>query len=214
MNLNKQQGTVMKKIHILKESIIATLIVLLITYVISFFPWSLEYGKALHQGFADFDIYDLYYSGRNTQNTERDTNIVLVQLGDSREEIAEQINLIGAHHSKVIAIDGFFVSAGDSAGDSKFFTAINKKPNLIFSNVYTSQGLIPNFFYNNTDRCGYGNFLGEEFSVIRFFYPRLTVDGKQYEAFTSCIVRMADKNKYDILNGRYNDREIIHYKAI
>jgi hypothetical protein len=57
------------KIQVLKESIIATIILLLITWLISFIPWSLEYGKALHQGFADFDIYDLYYTGKDKQNT-------------------------------------------------------------------------------------------------------------------------------------------------
>ena len=54
-----------KKIHVFKESAIATTILLLVTYLISFVPWSLEYAKALHQGFADFDIYDLYYSEKN-----------------------------------------------------------------------------------------------------------------------------------------------------
>src|SRR5436190_21814580 len=97
-----------KKIQVLKESIVATTILLLVTYFISFIPWSLEYGKALHQGFADFDIYDLYYTGKDKQNTRRDPNIVLVQLGETRDEIAGQIDTISKYHPKIIAIDAFF----------------------------------------------------------------------------------------------------------
>src|SRR5436189_6422213 len=96
------------KTQVLKESVIATIILLIATYLISFIPWSEEYGKALHQGFADFDIYDLYYSGKNKQNTTRDTNIILVQIDTGRANIAQQIELLGNCDPKIIAIDAFF----------------------------------------------------------------------------------------------------------
>ena len=67
----------MKKINLLKESIIATVIIFFLTVILIKIPFSLEYGKALHQGFADFDIYDLHYSGN--QSTSRDTNVIIVE---------------------------------------------------------------------------------------------------------------------------------------
>ena len=109
----------MKKLHFLKEAFIATLIVLIITYLISFIPLSLEYGKALHQGFADFDIYDLYYSGKGKPNIIGDTDIVLVELGADRSEIADQINLLSPYHPKIIALDATFENPRDSLGDIK-----------------------------------------------------------------------------------------------
>src|SRR5205809_4283230 len=121
-----------KKIHVFKESIIATIIVLLVTYCVSFIPWSLEYGKALRQGFADFDIYDLYYTGKDKQNTKRDSNIILVQLDTGRTEIAQQIDLISNYGPKVIAIDAFFETQKDN--DSFFWHTINSRPNIVFLN--------------------------------------------------------------------------------
>src|SRR5436190_3618634 len=112
-----------KKIQVLKESIVATTILLLVTYLISFIPWSLEYGKALHQGFADFDIYDLYYSGKNKQNTTRDTNIILVQIDTGRTNIARQIELLSNYYPKIIAIDAFFEKPSDN--DSSFLQTIH-----------------------------------------------------------------------------------------
>lgn len=81
----------MKKVHLFKEAIITTLIVLVTTFFISFIPWSLEYAKALHQGFADFDIYDVYYLGNKQISNNRDPDIILVELGNNRSEIENQI---------------------------------------------------------------------------------------------------------------------------
>src|SRR5262249_21522691 len=97
--------------QIIKESTLATIILLLATYLISFIPWSEEYGKALHQGFADFDIYDLYYAGK--KNLKRDTNIVLVQIDTARKEIADEIELLSHCDPKLIAIDAFLESPSD-----------------------------------------------------------------------------------------------------
>src|SRR6266446_6048317 len=120
------------KIQVLKESIIATIILLLVTWLISFIPWSLEYGKALHQGFSDFDIYDLYYSGKDKQNTKRDSNIVLVQIDTGRAAIAQQIDLLSNYNPGIIAIDAFFETPSEN--DSAFLQTINSKSNLVFLN--------------------------------------------------------------------------------
>ena len=124
-----------KKIHTLKESIIATIILLLATYLVSFIPWSLEYGKALHQGFSDFDIYDLYYSGKDKQNTKRDSNIILVQIDTGRTEIEQQIDLLSNYNPKMIAIDAFFEAPSED--DSMFLQTIHSKSNLVLLSEIT-----------------------------------------------------------------------------
>lgn len=201
----------MTKKHLLKESFIATIIIVLSTYIISFIPWSNEYGKALHQGFADFDIYDLYYSGKNELNTQRDSNIVLVQLGSNRLEIAEQIQLISSHNPKVIGVDAFFERNTDS--DIVFKNIVSNISNLVFINRYTEKGIVPNVFNNNADRCGFGNFLGTEYSVIRTFVPALKVRNVTNDAFASCITHIADSSKYLSLQSRRNNVELINFKG-
>jgi CHASE2 domain-containing sensor protein len=200
-----------KRVHVFKESIIATLLVLLITYLISFIPWSLEYGKALHQGFADFDIYDLYYSGKDKQNSKRDTNIVLVEIDTGRTEILQQVNLLSNYNPKVIAIDAFFETPKEN--DSVFRNNINSKPNIIFLNRNAEAGLVPNIFNNDPSRCGFANFIGNKYSIVRNFYPQKEFNGRQYSAFAACITRVANIEKYKILQKRHNNQEIIDYKG-
>jgi CHASE2 domain-containing sensor protein len=204
----------MKKLHLIKEAFIATLIVLIITYLISFIPLSLEYGKALHQGFADFDIYDLYYSGKARQNIIRDTSIVLVELGADRLEIADQINSLSLYHPKIIAIDATFENSKDSLGDMKFSEAIKNKPNLVFAYGFDKTGVSPNFFYKETDSsaAGYIDFSSRpEYSVIRTYIPFYKKDGKEYEAFTTSIARLVNPGCYQKLKKRNNNEELINY---
>ncbi len=201
----------MTKLHLFKESFIATVVIITITYLISFFPWSLEYGKALHQGFADFDIYDLYYSGRHQQTAQRDTNIILVQIGNTRDEIAQQIDLINNYNPKVIGIDAFFERRSEN--DSALQKTIASYLNLVFINRYTADGFVANIFNNKPDRCGFGNFFGQEYSVIRTFIPSLKVDDTDYNSFTSCIIKLANKKSYDVLQQRNNNAELINYKG-
>ncbi|MBV9961753.1 MAG: CHASE2 domain-containing protein [Parafilimonas sp.] len=200
-----------EKIHVLKESFIASAILLFATYIISFIPWSLEYGKALHQGFADFDIYDLYYSEKNKQNTKRDSNIVLVQLDTGRNGIAQEIEWLNKCDPKAIAIDAFFEK--DSPNDSAFKHIVLSEPNIIFLNRNTENGILPNIFYNKPDRCGFANFIGNKYSVVRAFYPRITINGKQYDAFAACIARLVKPESYNELSCRNNEQEIIDYKG-
>jgi len=199
------------KTHVLKESIVATIILLIVTYLISFIPWSLEYGKALHQGFADFDIYDLYYSGKNKENSKRDTNIILVQIDTGRAEIAQEVDLLGSYDPKVIAIDAFFDKPSDN--DSAFLQVASARSNLVFLNRNTDTGIAANFFYNKPDKCGYANFLGGPYSVVRTFYPRISVHEEKYDAFAVCIARLADPGSYEILSRRNNDLELINYRG-
>lgn len=202
----------MRKSHIFKESFIATVIVLLITYFISFIPLSLEYGKALHQGFADFDIYDLYYSDKATYNNNRDTNIVLVEIGDDRAEIADQLNLSLKHKPRVIALDAFFEQPAE--GDTAFTSTINKTGNIIFSyKILDSNKVVPNIFCKDDNRCGYGNFNGNELSVIRTYSPYVTINGKQYDAVTSSIARMFNDNRYKTLKDRNEAHQLINYSG-
>jgi CHASE2 domain-containing sensor protein len=202
----------MKKKHILKESFIATLIVLIITYLISFIPLSLEYGKALHQGFADFDIYDLHYADKATFNNNRDSDIVLVEIEDNRTSIAGQINLLLKYKPKVIALDAFFEQTKEE--DSAFRNAVNNQQNLIFSyKILDSDKIVPNIFCKDNNRCGYGNYNGNEFSVIRMYSPYVNINGKQYDAITTSIIRMFNKHLYENLMSRNEEHQLINYSG-
>ena len=202
------------RFQLIKESLLATIVTLSITCAISFIPLSLEYGKALHQGFADFDIYDLYYSGRHKHNVKRDPNIILIETGADRSEIADQINLLNTCNPKVIGLDIFFDKASDSAADLKLNQALHAKTNMVFARRFENKaGFIPNIFCNQTgkDNCGHANFVGHEFSVIRSYSPCFEIDGEKQYAFTSYLAEIYDPNSFKRLLHRNNNLELINY---
>ncbi|MEO7046182.1 MAG: CHASE2 domain-containing protein [Ferruginibacter sp.] len=207
----------MKRHNILKESVLATVVILIVTYLISFLPLSQEYGKAFHQGLSDFDIYDIHYSGKNNSNSKRDTNIVLVEVGDNRSEIADQINLLSLYHPKVIGLDVLFERPNpndmDPLGDSVLNNALKNNSNIVLSfRFLDGNSEIPNFFRTVAfNKSGYVNWNGELISVVRTYAPIKKINGKDYESFTTSIARLFDHEKYNKLIQRKSQEELINY---
>src|SRR5579872_4928026 len=98
----------MRKRQLIKEAFIASLLVTGIDLILSLFPLKFDFIKPIKQGFGDFDIYDLRYSGTDVIAGKKDTNITLLQIADSRSEIAAQIAKVTSLHPKIIGIDAIF----------------------------------------------------------------------------------------------------------
>ena len=219
---------------LLKESFIATMIIIMITWVISLVPLSREYFKAFHQGLADFDLYDLDYSrlynnmyDKNEKNKsfiggtiyEKDSNIVLIELGDNRSDIANQINLVSKYDPKVIALDMTFESSQsgmfDSLGNGKMDSALKGKSKIIFG-YRVSKGIDINSNHFQPDstaaNIGFFNFDGEENSVIRSYAPSVKIGNVTYQSFTTAIMRKFDST-YDASSDLGNYQRQINYSG-
>lgn len=206
----------MLKPLIIKEGFVSTTLVLLLAYLISFIPFSQEYGKALHQGFADFDIYDLYYSGKDKLNIIKNNDIVLVEIGSDRSEIINQVRSVSRFHPKVIAIDATFEAPHDSLLDEKFSQEMKQHSNIVFATAFDKEKqFVPNIFCNEgCNSSGYIDFSSNPpYSVIRSYTPFATINGKQYEAFTSAIMHKVNFEKYKKLLNRDNKVELINYEG-
>jgi CHASE2 domain-containing sensor protein len=210
----------LNKYYVLKESLLATLLTLIITYVVSFIPIKFEFSKAIRQEFLGFDIYDLYYSGKNLKNTQRDTSIVLIEIEKTREAIADQVSLIRKYSPAVIGIDAVFDKEGDPLGNIKLLQAINQSDNIIFASRADIDSttrkikFIKNFFDEGRRfESGYINFLGNQFSVIRNYPPFYQTADSVYLAFTSAIVNNFAPGKFEKLKKRNNRTEIINYRG-
>lgn len=211
----------MKKFQIVKESLLAALLTLIITYGVSFIPLKYEFSKAIRQEFLGFDIYDLYYTGKHLKNTKRDDSIILVEIGDSRAAIADQINLIEKYGPSVIGIDAVFDKDGNALENAGFVSAINQYKNIIFGKRYSIDSLtrlpvfIGNFFEKDSRlySSGYINFLGNQFSVIRNYPPFLRTADSLYPSFTSAIIDKFSPGKLEKLKERKRDAEIINYQG-
>ena len=205
---------------IIKESVIATLTVLFFVPFINFFPFKFELTKPIKQEFLDFDIYDLKFSGNNINKSTKDTNIVLIEIAESRKEIADQIALVDSLGPTIIGVDVLFGAGGDSLSNYYLEKAISlvKSP-IVFASQINADG------ENATvTRCyfqekifgfndGYGNFIGDDFSVIRSWSPFAQVDDKKYLSFTTKILQLSSPKTFNALMRRDKEIELINFEG-
>ena len=205
----------MTKPQLIKTAFLSTLLVILSTYLISIIPFRLGFGKAISRSITDFDLYDLYYAGKKDQKIIAENNIVIVELGIDRAESAGQLKIIRRYRPKLIALDATFEELRDSATDKSFAEETNKTYNVVYAFGFDKTNhALPNVFYNERSNAsaGYVDFSSKaEDAVIRTYTPFVKIEGKDYEAFTSTIIRKANKEKYENLKDRNNKTEIINY---
>jgi CHASE2 domain-containing sensor protein len=210
----------MNKHFVFKESLLATVFTIIVTWAVSFIPIKYEFSKAIRVDFLGFDIYDLYYSGKHLKNSQRDTDIVIVQVANDRDSIAAQINLIQKYTPKVIGIDAVFNREGeDHLADIKLVEAISKYNNIILASRVEIDsnsgkvGFINNFFEdkNYPFQSGYINFLGNKFSVIRNYPPFYKTSDSVYMSFSTALTKIYSPEKFAKLKKRRNKTEIINY---
>jgi len=206
----------MKNLQLIKEALVATVIALLLTYIISFIPFKFEFVKVIKQGSLDMDIYDLYYSGRGGQNVKRDPNIVLVQVAADRASIARQVTIINGHQPALIGLDVIFSQAKDAESDTALVRAIDGAKNIVLSTSITDDLVMKKNFFDSTGKkyaSGFTNFAGARYSVVREYAPFVQLNDQQYFAFTSRIVEVFSPIHFTKLKRRNNRIEIINYSG-
>ena len=195
--------------------------ILIITFGISYIPFKFEFTKPIRQGFLEFDIYDLHYSGKHLGNTRRDGNVVIVEIGNDRATIADQINLIQKYSPAVIGVDAVFDREGEPVGNIKLLQAISQSGNIVFASKFDNdpvtgrQIFVHNFFNDKGTRfqSGFINILGSQLSVIRNYPPFLKIDDSVYLSFTAAISKKYSLEKFNTLQKRNNKLEIINYSG-
>jgi CHASE2 domain-containing sensor protein len=204
---------------------IITALMFLVIALFSFIPINCTFLDPISKAIGDFDFYDIVYS-RIREEPKVDTNIVIVNIGNlSRDEIANQINIINSHSPKVIAVDAIFEVEKNVQTDSMLAAAFSKCSSLVLVNklegfkenaeVYeksvTSIKLLNQFASN-----GFANLPNDDnvsFRTIRDFRPFAKLDGKEIPAFASKVVELFDKDAFDYLKGREREIEKINYKG-
>ncbi len=201
----------MKQLPLIKEALVSTLLVLLTFFIVSFFPFKSELVKPIKQELGDFDIYDMHFSGKTHYNHQRDTNIVIVQVGEDRGEIARQIQQLSIYQPAAIGLDVEFAQHGEeSFFDEALEREIKDNPLVVtgyrLAEQHGHRELYPslNFFDNETTlkKAGYFNFKAEEVAVVRNFYPFYKLDSTVVPAFSSRILERYAPAVYEKLKKR------------
>lgn len=208
----------MKRPQLYKEALVAAVLVIVVDFLLSFVPWKFELIKPIKQGFNDFNVYDLRYSGTDTLVTKKDTGITLLEIGNTRREIAEELNRIAAFHPRIVGIDAIFNQPGDPATDSALITALNKFPNLVLASQYSvdrsSEWIHFSFLQSRVAAAhsGFFNFVEGPEDIKRHFAPFLGVKGgRRMPSMTTQMLETLDSNAYQTLQNRDNPIETINY---
>lgn len=167
----------------------------------------------------DFEISDMVYQfQRDKDNGSVNSNVVVVSIGNTREEIAGQIDVINSFHPKVIALDAYFLNARGGEEDSALLASFSQTKNLVVGSYVEAaedeEKLTLTKSFSPIDQLshtGYVNFIGEENKTIRLFKPQLEIGDSLINSFDAEIVRLADKQKYEQLLKRDKKLEFINY---
>lgn len=207
----------MKTFDVIKEGFIVTVFSLLAFFLLTLIPFKKKYFKVLPGG-ADVEIYDIVFAGSEKPGIIKDSNIVLVELGNDRNEIADQLNILNKYAPRVIGIDAFFSDPGDPLENVKLEMALTQKNNVILSSTLIETDTMEideGIFCEPVQMpCGYNNFNAPtEISVVRSYFSHVIIDHKKQESFSSLIVKLFDSTKYHALQKRKDDMEMINYTA-
>ncbi len=206
----------MKKVQLFKEAFVASLLMIAVDGFISFFPWKYELVKPIKQGFDDFDIYDLKYARFHTQTEKMDTGISILEIGRTRDEIAQELNLLVPMHPALIGIDAIFYKPGpDPLQDSALVAAIRHAGNVVLASKYDSGRITRSFFAQELPDIpdGFFNLPEGDEEITRHFQPFLPVNGQPYPSFSARLLQKASPGAYDTLVARGQRKETINYQG-
>jgi CHASE2 domain-containing sensor protein len=151
-----------------------------------------------------------------------DTNIILVNIGHlNREQIARQIKLIRSHEPKAIGFDAFFSLQGDSVADADLKSQFDATQNLIMACYLTGKESLAGKYdsletsntYFDAGTRALVNLGGAnpETSTVRTFCPSKVFKGDTLWAMAAELVRFYDREAFERLSGRDNEKEVINY---
>ncbi|MEQ9403876.1 MAG: CHASE2 domain-containing protein [Cyclobacteriaceae bacterium] len=202
---------------LLLESIFATLLVFVVLWIFSVFPYDIKFLNPIKILMKDFKYTDIYYSKLADRDKPLNTEIVLVNIGNlDRGGIAAAMYGLQQAGPAVIGVDIMFYSKKDSLSDFYLKEELSR-PNVVVTNILHAEDEPPSVI-NSNDFFGdlnyaYANLVAGDSlnSTIRSIMPFFD-DGEYYaEAFTSKILQIYDEGAFEDLNKRSNQTETINY---
>lgn len=207
----------MKRTQLYKEALVASLLVIAADILLSFLPWKFELIRPIKQGFDDFSVYDLRYAETDPTVTRMDTGITLLQIGDTRQEIAEELDRIAAFHPRVVGIDAIFNNPADPHTDSSLVAAARKIQHLVIASDYfrnkDTEYVHTSFFKSRVPGVQEGsyNFVEDSVDIKRHFRPFFSLGNQPYPSLPARMLQVIAPNDYQHLLDHHKGPGTINY---
>lgn len=200
------------------ESFLATLLVLLMVWLLFFlFSMSLKPLNFVANSIKEIYLSDIYFS--HIKEQKADTSIVLVNIGElNRTDIATLINLIGESEPAAIGLDVLFSKTSpDKVGlDSVKRVAAKFNDLIVFPVFYDQQTNNPDVRYHVLPNVkkGHINLISNQNRTqpVRYFHPYYLNDqGEYFYSFAAKISSIVDIEKFEPIKSKSSKRQIINY---
>ena len=206
--------------------------------IIYFTPGNIEIFDPIQRALSDFSFTDIVFAVWRSESEPVDQNIIIVNVGRNRAEIAAQAKILAAMQPKVIGIDPIFSSEKEPEVDLALIDAIQSAKNVVLSSQLSElqektknsgekfthiQAPNPKFRLPNVS-FGHANFATQGAAAtaqtIREFEPQYTVGDSAFSAKDTTInafaLEVAERFKPGIvkqLKERSEEKELINYRG-
>lgn len=198
--------------------------------LIYYSPGNIEIFDPIQKALADFSFTDIVYSQWRQEGEPADENIILVNAGRSRAEVAHQVKAIAAMDPKVIGVNLIFNSEKEPEVDLALLDAFNSAKTIVLPAEISGwkedttkpmylglKGPHPKFAAQNVI-IGHNSLVAdkkdrETASTLRSFEPEVLCQGRQLYSFA---MEVADHYKPGIkqqIKERGEEEELINYRG-
>jgi len=206
------------------DNLLATAVVFA---VIKFLPviFTIDFLDPIQNTIVDFNAADVVFSQfRDYSEVEKDTNIVLVNIGPlNRKGIAELVEIVNSYGPKVIGIDSFFRKPKGKDVDSALSEALKKVKNLVivsealqldddftFDTMLYSNDMFSKYALNS-----YANIITDDksgFRVVRSISPKEYIKDSVCLFFAVEVAKKVAPEKVKKFIERDQEFEYVNYK--
>ncbi|MBM2814706.1 MAG: hypothetical protein HW421_1468 [Ignavibacteria bacterium] len=209
--------------YISSEHIISTILVFIVLMIFPIF-FQLDFLDPIQNTFQDLQITDIVFSRfRSPKKETVDNNIVLVNIGITRTEIAQQIETINKYQPKVVGIDALFLKPKDNETDSILEAAFAQTKNLVFvsklvnydNDAKNYQSCVTSIDrFNRYGSHGFANLIFDEKGnqTVREFKPVQKVEGTSIKEISVQIAEKFDQAATISFLARKKENEKINYR--
>lgn len=202
-----------------KDVVFSTLFVFLGVLLLKYSVVHLHALDPIEKALSDFDYADLVFKHRSENTQPGEGEVIVVELGKTRSEIAREVAIINEHHPAVVAVDAWFLNPREQQVDSALIAALSASPRLVLGSYLKAvegEGEKLNYqqSFAEVRKLGanaYVNFVGEYEKTIRYFKPREVIEGVEVNSFAAEIVKQYKPEKYKALTARGDAIELINY---
>lgn len=210
------------------QNFFSTLSIFGLIAIIVFSPGNVEIFDPIKYALADFEFKDVNF-GSYSDDYPVDQDIVIVNVGRNRAEIASQIKTLAAMQPKVLAVDALFASEKEPDMDIPLIDAFASTPNVVLSSkvanwkedtvkpCYIDLRVPHEKFRLQHVSFGHDALIPDEtnreLQTIRLFEPSPQVKDTTINAFALEIAERYRPGIAKRIKDRDNGTEIINFKG-